>query len=93
MFEVFAATPEDMGPGDIGAHAARAEAMGFDGLQVPDAIHDGLLLSAMALAATESLIVGTGVLLAFPRSPMIILVVFYQCSQEPPRHKFIHSHI
>lgn len=70
MFQVFAATPENMGPGEIGTHAARAEAMGFDGLHVPDAIHDGLLLSAMALAATEKLIVGTGVLLAFPRSPM-----------------------
>ena len=43
MFQLFAGTPEDMGPGEIGAHAARAEAMGFDGLQVPDAIHDGLL--------------------------------------------------
>jgi len=74
MFQVFAATPEDMGPGEIGAHAARAEAMGFDGLQVPDAIHDGLLLSAMALGATRSLIVGTGVLLAFPRSPMITAI-------------------
>lgn len=74
MFQVFAATPEDMGPGEIGAHAARAEAMGFDGLQVPDAIHDGLLLAAMALAATERLIVGTAVLVAFPRSPMITAV-------------------
>ncbi|MEH6581812.1 MAG: TIGR03617 family F420-dependent LLM class oxidoreductase [Halioglobus sp.] len=74
MFEVFAATPEDMGPGEIGAHAARAEAMGFDGLQVPDAIHDGLLLSAMALNATSRLIVGTGVLVAFPRSPMTVAV-------------------
>ena len=74
MFQVFAATPEDMGPGEIGAHASRAEAMGFDGLQVPDAIHDGLLLAAMALNATQSLIVGTGVLLAFPRSPMITAI-------------------
>ncbi|MEH6605597.1 MAG: LLM class flavin-dependent oxidoreductase, partial [Pseudomonadales bacterium] len=74
MFKVFAATPEDMGPGEIGGHAARAEAMGFDGLQVPDAIHDGLLLSAMALNATDKLIVGTGVLLAFPRSPMITAI-------------------
>lgn len=74
MFHVFAATPEDMGPGDIGAHAARAEAMGFDGLQVPDAVHDGLLLSAMALSATEKLIVGTAVLVAFPRSPMITAI-------------------
>jgi probable F420-dependent oxidoreductase len=74
MFEVFAATPEDMGPGDIGYHASRAEAMGFDGLQVPDAIHDGLLLSAMALNATDNLIVGTGVLVAFPRSPMTVAI-------------------
>lgn len=74
MFQVFAATPETMGPGEIGAHAARAEAMGFDGLQVPDAIHDGLLLAAMALASTKQLIVGTGVLLAFPRSPMVTAI-------------------
>ncbi len=74
MFEVFAATPEDMGPGAIGAHAARAEAMGFTGLQVPDAIHDGLLLAAMALNATQRLLVGTAVLVAFPRSPMITAI-------------------
>jgi len=74
VFQVFASTPEDMGPGEIGAHAARAEAMGFDGLQVPDAIHDGLLLAAMALNATKSLIVGTAVLVAFPRSPMITAI-------------------
>jgi probable F420-dependent oxidoreductase len=74
VFQVFASTPEDMGPGQIGAHAARAEAMGYDGLQVPDAIHDGLLLAAMALNATSSLIVGTAVLVAFPRSPMITAI-------------------
>ncbi|MGI9284543.1 MAG: LLM class flavin-dependent oxidoreductase, partial [Pseudomonadales bacterium] len=74
MFQVFAATPENMGPGEIAAHAVRAEAMGFDGLQVPDAIHDGLLLAAMALNATQKLIVGTAVLVAFPRSPMTVAV-------------------
>jgi hypothetical protein len=67
MFQVFANCPETMGPGEIGHRAARAEAMGFDGLQVPDAIHDGLLLSAMALNATGKLIVSTGVLLAMTR--------------------------
>jgi probable F420-dependent oxidoreductase len=74
MFQVFAATPEDMGPAEIGAHAARAEAMGFDGLQVPDAIHDGLLLACQALSATSRLLVGTGVLVAFPRSPMTVAI-------------------
>lgn len=74
MFEVFANCPEDLGPEDIGQRAARAEAMGYDGMMVPDAIHDGLLLSALALRETRRLIVGTGVLVAFPRSPMITAI-------------------
>lgn len=74
MFKVFASTPESMGPRDIGAHAARAEALGFDGLTVPDAIHDGLLLASFALSATQKLRVATSVLVAFPRSPMVTAV-------------------
>lgn len=74
MFKVYATTPENMSPGDIAAHARRAEAMGYDGLNVPDAVHDGLLLSAMALNATERIKVGTGVLVAFPRSPMNVAI-------------------
>jgi len=74
MFQVYATTPEDTGAGDIAAHALRAEAMGFDGLQVPDAIHDGLLLAALALAATSRLRVGTSILVAFPRSPMTVAI-------------------
>ena len=74
MFEVFASTPENMGPAEIGPHAARAEAMGFNGLQVPDAVHDGLLLSALALNATKELVVTTSVLVAFARSPMITAI-------------------
>ena len=81
MFQVFANCPETMGPGEIGARAARAESMGYDGLQVPDAVHDGLLLSAMALDATEKLIVGTGVLLAFPRSPMITAIASWDLQE------------
>lgn len=74
MFQVYATTPENMNPGEIAAHARRAEAMGYDGLNVPDALHDGFLLSAMALNATERLKVGTGVLIAFPRSPMMVAI-------------------
>ncbi len=70
MFTVYASTPENMGLADIAAHARRAEALGFDGLQVPDAIHDGFLLAALALNATERLRVCISVLVAFPRSPM-----------------------
>ena len=74
MFEVYASTPENLGPESIAAHAQRAEAMGCDGLHVPDALHDGLLLAALALNATRTLRVGTGVLVAFPRSPMTVAV-------------------
>jgi probable F420-dependent oxidoreductase len=68
--ELWATTPETMDLRAIGAHAARAEALGFDGLQVPDAVHDGLLLATIALNATRRLRVMTAVLVAFPRSPM-----------------------
>lgn len=70
MFEIFAATPENLGVERIGAYARRVEAMGYDGLFVPDAVHDGFLLAALALAATSRIRVGISVLVAFPRSPM-----------------------
>ncbi|WP_101758821.1 TIGR03617 family F420-dependent LLM class oxidoreductase [Oceanicoccus sp. KOV_DT_Chl] len=81
MFKVYATTPETMNPADIIAHARRAEAMGYDGLNVPDAVHDGFLLSAMALNATTTLKVGTGVLVAFPRSPMQVAVAAWDLQQ------------
>ena len=65
MFEVFAATPENLGPEKIQAFAQRVEAMGYDGLFVPDAVHDGFLLAALALAATSRIRVGISVLVAF----------------------------
>lgn len=74
MFQVYASTPENLQLHEVAAYARRAEAMGFDGLNVPDAIHDGLLLSALALNATTRLKVGTGVLVAFPRSPMTVAI-------------------
>lgn len=70
MFEVFASMPEDLGPEGIADYARRVEAIGFDGLFVPDAIHDGLILSTLALSATTRIKVATSVLVAFPRSPM-----------------------
>jgi probable F420-dependent oxidoreductase len=74
VFEVYASTPESMSPATIGDHARRAEDLGYDGLLVPDAVHDGLLLAAGALSATTKLRVGTSVLVAFPRSPMNVAI-------------------
>ena len=68
--EVFAATPESFELEAVGAFARRAERLGYDGIFVADAIHDGLLLACQALAATTRLKVAVSVLVAFPRSPM-----------------------
>ena len=81
MFQVFAACPETMNPAQVGPHASRAEALGYDGLLVPDAVHDGLLMAAMALQATQRLVVGTSVLVAFPRSPMTTAIAAWDLQQ------------
>jgi len=81
MFQVYATTPEKMTPRQIAAHAQRAEAMGYDGIQVPDAVHDGILLAAMALNATTRLRVCIGVLVAFPRSPMNVALAAWDLQE------------
>jgi probable F420-dependent oxidoreductase len=56
----------------VPAHARRAEALGFDGLLVPEAVNDGMLVALLALEHTERLRVATGVVVAFARSPMLV---------------------
>jgi len=87
MFEVYANTPESMGPEAIGAFAKRVEALGYQGLNVPDAIHDGLLLACQALASTSRLKVATSVLVAFPRSPMNVALAAWDL-QRMSRGRF-----
>jgi len=70
MLEVFANAPEGLSLEAVGTFAQRVESLGYDGMNVPDAVHDGLLLACQALAATARLKVATSVLVAFPRSPM-----------------------
>jgi probable F420-dependent oxidoreductase len=71
----------------VAAHARRAEALGYDGLNVPDSVHDGLLAAAAALQATTRLRVATSVLVAFPRSPMTVAVAAFDL-QESSRGRF-----
>jgi probable F420-dependent oxidoreductase len=56
---------------DVPDYALRAERIGFWGLLVPEAVHDGFLTAALALEHTERLMVATSVALAFPRSPTV----------------------
>lgn len=57
--------------GEVAAHARRAERLGYTGLQVPEAVHDGFLTALLALQHTSELRVATSVALAFPRSPTV----------------------
>ncbi len=68
--DVFATMDQRLSLADVAAHAQRAERLGYTGLHVPEAVHDGLLMSLRALEHTTTLRVATSVLLAFPRSPM-----------------------
>ena len=57
---------------EVAAYARRAEALGCDGLMVPEAVSDGILAATLALEHTERLRVATGVVVAFARSPMLL---------------------
>lgn len=72
MFRVFATMDQRMPLAAVADHARRAEALGYDGLNVPEAVHDGLATAAIALQATGKIQVATSVLVAFPRSPMTV---------------------
>jgi probable F420-dependent oxidoreductase len=54
--------------------AAAAETAGFDGFWVPERQHDPLLALAAAAAATSTIELGTGVLIAPARNPMTVAV-------------------
>jgi probable F420-dependent oxidoreductase len=56
---------------DVAHHARRVEALGYDGLHVPETVHDSLAASLLALEHTERIVVRSAVTLAFPRSPTL----------------------
>jgi len=70
--QVYATMDQRMALADVEGHARRVEALGYDGLCVPDAVHDGLLACQAALRATTRLRAATSVLVCFPRSPMTV---------------------
>jgi probable F420-dependent oxidoreductase len=57
--------------GEVGEHARRVESEGYDGAWAAEAGHDPLLIAASAAPATTTLELGTGIVVAFGRSPMI----------------------
>jgi probable F420-dependent oxidoreductase len=59
------------GDGDVAARAKRAESDGYDAIWAAEVGHDPLLILAGAASATSQVELGTGILVAFGRSPMI----------------------
>ena len=57
--------------GDVAAHAAATEAQGYDGAWAAETGHDPLLIVAGSALSTSTLELGTGIVVAFGRSPMI----------------------
>ena len=70
--EIIASAPAQMGLREIGDWAARMERIGFDVIHIAETIHDPFTIAAMALTHTKRLTVRTSMVLAFPRSPMIV---------------------
>ena len=59
------------GDGNIASAARHIEDAGYDGAWAIEAGHDPLLILTAAAPATSNLMLGTGILVAFGRSPMI----------------------
>ena len=81
MFRVYATMDQRMLPSRVASHARRAEALGYDGLAVPESVHDGIAAATLALQATTRLEVATSVLVAFPRSPMTVAVAAWDLQE------------
>lgn len=69
---------------DIGAHARRVEALGFDALHVAETTNDAFLTCALALEHTSSLVVRPALALAFTRSPMQVAYTAWSLAAFAP---------
>lgn len=65
----------------IATAARSAEALGFDGVTMPEAGHDPFLPLAIAAEHTERVALGTNVAIAFPRSPMVTAQLAWDLQQ------------
>ena len=70
--KVYASMPPDTTISQVIDHARRVEALGYDGLQISETIHDSLALSLLVAEHTERLTIRTSVTLAFVRSPTLV---------------------
>ena len=60
-----------------GRAARAAEELGYDGVVTAEIAHDPFTPLAFAALATERVQLGTGIVVAFPRSPMVVAQIAY----------------
>jgi probable F420-dependent oxidoreductase len=70
---------------DIGAHARRVEALGFDALHVAETTNDAFQTCLLALEHTTTLVVRPALALAFTRSPMQVAYSAWSLAAFAPR--------
>lgn len=70
--KVYAALDARLPLSGVPALAARLEGIGFDGIHVPETIHDSFAVALLAAEHTERITIRTAVSLAFVRSPTLV---------------------
>src|SRR5262245_19561079 len=70
--------------GDVGRIASEAETLGFSGMWFTESAHNPFLSCAVAAVETEQLVLGTGIAVAFPRSPMVTAQVSWDLAAAAP---------
>jgi probable F420-dependent oxidoreductase len=69
---------------EVGPTAAEAERLGFSGMWFTESAHNPFLSCAVAAVETERLVLGTGIAVAFPRSPMVTAQVSWDLAAAAP---------
>jgi probable F420-dependent oxidoreductase len=64
------------------AVAQQVEAMGFSGLWTAETSHNPFLPLTHAASATQRISIGTGIAVAFPRSPMVVANVAWDLAEQ-----------
>ena len=59
-------------PSSVASAARAAEALGLDAVWFAETAHDPFVAAALALSATRRIAVGTGIAVAFARSPIVL---------------------
>jgi alkanesulfonate monooxygenase SsuD/methylene tetrahydromethanopterin reductase-like flavin-dependent oxidoreductase (luciferase family) len=77
---VYVALDAELPLAAVPAYARRVEQLGFDGIHIPETIHDSLAVALLALEHTTRITARTAVTLAFVRSPTLIAYTAWDLS-------------